>query len=173
MDLAAIAPLFWDYKDRTVVEGGAVLLFGKKRFEPADQESFAALMPIVTEKIKVACDPANVAEAIAFDASGKRFLGRLRCQEMMVHGETSVEQIRASMRLRRIVYRAHKNYAESLERSRAAAGDVTLLDSLKRRAERSAMKPVIHALPVPRAVNAAAAPRLRPDDIADSFLEEN
>ena len=57
------------------------------------------------EPFVVACDPANLGEAIALDLDG-RFLGRLRAQKLITRGPTSYEDIRASMRIRQIG-RAH------------------------------------------------------------------
>ncbi|MFL6313885.1 MAG: Mu transposase C-terminal domain-containing protein [Terriglobales bacterium] len=172
VDIRAIAPLFWNYQERTVREGGCIDLFNT-RYEPADGESAAGMMLRVTAKVRIACDPLNLGEAIAFDDAG-HFLGHLRSQQMLVHGATSEEDIKQSMRARRTYYRAVKQYQSTLERSREAAGDVTTLESLKRRAMQSALpKPNIYALPVPKAVGERAQPRMHVDDIADSFFEEN
>jgi transposase InsO family protein len=172
VDIRSIAPLFWNYQERTVREGGCVELYNT-RYEPADGESSAGMMLRVTGKVRIACDPLNLGEAIAFDEAGK-FLGHLRSQEMMVHGATSEEDIKASMRARRTYFRAVKTYQSTLERSRIAAGDVTVLESLQRRAANASVpKPNVYALPVPKAVGERAQPRMHADDIADSFLEEN
>jgi putative transposase len=170
VDIRAIAPLFWNYQKRTVREGGCIELYNT-RYEPADGESCAGMMLRVTAKVRIACDPLNLGEAIAFDDAGK-FLGHLRSQEMLVHGETSEEQMRASMRLRRVAFRAVKQYQSGLQQSRIAAGDVTVLESLKRRAAASSVQPNIHALSVPRAVNEGPQQRLHVDDIADRYEEE-
>jgi hypothetical protein len=172
VDIRAIAPLFWNYQKRTVREGGCIELYNT-RYEPADAESAAGMMLRVTTEVRIACDPLNLGEAVAFDDSGK-FLGHLHSQEMMVHGATSEEEIRSSMRARRGYFRAVKQYQSVLARSRAAAGDVTILEGIKRRAERAPIsQPNVYALSVPKAVNAPAQPRMHADDIADSFLEEN
>jgi len=172
VDVRAIAPLFWRYEQRTIHEGGCIELYNT-RYEPADGESTAAMMLRVTTKVRIACDPLNLGEAIAFDESGQ-FLGHLRSQEMMVHGETSLEQMKASMRLRRTAFRAVKQYQEGLDRLRTAAGDVTMLEGLRRRAAASTVsQPNVYALPVPKAVGERAQPRMHVDDIADSFLNED
>jgi putative transposase len=171
VDIRAIAPLFWNYQERTVREGGCIDLYNT-RYEPADGESAAGMMLRVTAKVKIACDPLNLGEAIAFDDAG-HFLGHLRSQQMLVHGATSEEDIKQSMRARRIYLSASKQYQHTLQRSREAAGDVTMLESLKRRAMQSAIpKPNVYALPVPKAVGERAQPRMHVDDIADSFFEE-
>jgi hypothetical protein len=171
VDIRAIAPLFWNYQERTVREGGCIDLYNT-RYEPADGESAAGMMLRVTAKVKIACDPLNLGEAIAFDDAG-HFLGHLRSQQMLVHGATSEEDIKQSMRARRIYLSASKQYQHALQRSREAAGDVTMLESLKRRAMQSAIpKPNVYALPVPKAVGERAQPRMHVDDIADSFFEE-
>jgi putative transposase len=171
VDIRSIAPLFWRYEQRTIREGGCIDLYNTS-YEPADGESTAAMMLRVTTKVRIACDPLNMGEAIAFDESGQ-FLGHLRSQEMMVHGETSLEQMKASMRSRRVAFRAVKQYQEGLDRLRTAAGDVTMIESLKRRAAKSTVpQPNVYALSVPKAVNGPAQPSMHADDIADSFLEE-
>jgi hypothetical protein len=171
VDVKAIAPLFWNYQQRVVREGGCVELYNT-RYEPADQASAAELMLRVTSSIFVACDPLNLGDAVAFDDQ-KRYLGHLVSQKMMVHGATSEEEIKASMRERRTYIRAVKQYQHTLDRSRRIAGDVTVLESLERRAAQSAVpKPNIYALPVPKAVNESAPARMHADDIADSFFNE-
>jgi putative transposase len=171
VDIRAIAPLFWNYQERTIREGGCIDLYNT-RYEPADGDSAAAMMLRVTSKVRIACDPLNLGEAIAFDDAGK-FLGHLRAQEMLVHGATSEEDIKASMRARRTYFRAVKQYKSTLERSRAAAGDVTTLESLKRRALSAGVpKPNVYALPLPKAVGEREQPRMHPDDIAESFLKD-
>jgi hypothetical protein len=177
VDIRAIAPLFWNYQQRTLREGGSIELYNT-RYEPADGESRAQLMLRIAgvndppTKVRVACDPLNLGEAIVFDEAGK-FLGHVRSQEMMVHGETSLEQMKASMRLRRVAFRTVKQYQEGLQRHRTAAGDVTILESLKRRAANTTVpQPNVYALSVPKAVGERALPRMHVDDIADSYQEE-
>lgn len=174
VELAKVEHLFWDCKERVVSEGGCVELFNA-RYEPADQDSFAALMLVAQseKKIRVFCDPLNVGVAIArsFD---NQLLGYLRAQELLVHGETSAAQIRESMRARHRVYGAVKQLLSAQQRARSAAGDVTELEALSRRAIANVgMEPNIHrALPVLKAVNGTPEPRLHVDDIVDRF-EEN
>jgi transposase InsO family protein len=171
VDIRAIAPLFWNYQERTVREGGCIDLYNT-RYEPADGDSAAGMMLRVTAKVRIACDPLNLGEAIAFDDAG-RFLGHLRSQQLLVHGATSEEDIKHSMRARRTFFRAAKQYQSTLERSREAAGDLTALESLKRRALSAGIpKPNVYALPVPKAVGERAQPSMHADDIADSFLLE-
>ena len=71
--------LFWDRQRRKVSEGGCVQLHGE-RYEPADPESLAKLFLEIERDVIVACDPANLGEAIALDLDG-RFLGRLTSPE--------------------------------------------------------------------------------------------
>jgi hypothetical protein len=73
--------LFWDRQRRKVSEGGCVQLYGE-RYEPADGESLAKLFLEIEQNVLVACDPANLGEAIALDLDG-RFLGRLRAQKLI------------------------------------------------------------------------------------------
>src|SRR5579864_75541 len=164
-----VAQLFWNREKRIVAEGGCVNLFNA-RYEPADPESYAALMLAVKTEVLVACDPLNVGEAIALTLDEK-YLGALRDQELLVHGETSAAQIRHSMRARHAALRAAKQYVAAIGRQRALAGDVTEIESLGRRAS-ARIAPNIHrALPVLKAVN-APEPRLHVDDIVDRILED-
>ena len=56
--------LFWDRQRRKVSEGGCVQLYGE-RYEPADGESLAKLFLEIERDVIVACDPANLGEAIS------------------------------------------------------------------------------------------------------------
>jgi putative transposase len=171
VNTADVAQLFWDRQKRTVREGGTVQLFNA-RYEPADTDSCAAMMLNVQREVIVACDPLNVGEAIALTLD-ERFLGVLRAQELLVHGATSRDQITASMRERRNVFKAIKTYTRALGESRISAGDLSELEVLSRRAAAGAgsrPKPIIHALPA--AVNAQPQRRLHVDDIVDSFMED-
>jgi putative transposase len=169
---ADMAQLFWDRQRRVVREGGTVQLFNA-RYEPADADSRAALMLNVKREVVIACDPLSVGEAIALTLDDT-FLGVLRAQELLVHGETPKEKITAELRERRNVFKAIKHYNGVLAQSRLAAGDLSEVEVLARRATaRNAPKPLIHALPMPVAVNAQPQRRMHADDIADSFLEEN
>jgi hypothetical protein len=115
--------LFWDRQRRKVSEGGCVQLYGE-RYEPADGESLAKLFLEIERDVLVACDPANLGEAIALDLDG-RFLGRLRAQKLITRGPTSYEDIRASMRIRRTARKAIADYVTGLSGIRARAGDRT------------------------------------------------
>jgi hypothetical protein len=169
---ADVAQLFWERDTRIICEGGAVRL-DKFRFVPGDPESFAALMLRVGEEIIVARDPRNLSEAIAMTNEREPvYLGHLRSQEMAIHGQTDRDVIRLRMRMETGVRTAIKQSNAALARMRAVSGDVTELEALRRRAAASSVQPNIHALSVPRVVNAPAQPRMRPDDIADSFLED-
>lgn len=171
---ADVAQLFWERDTRKVCEGGCVRL-DRWRFEPADQESFAQLMLIVGTDVIVARSPRNLSEAIALTNEREpKYLGHLRSQEMAVHGETDREVIRLRMRKEGRVRTAVKQLTAALARQRALAGDLTEREALQRRASASAVQPLIHALPVLKAVGAEMQqPRLHADDIADSYSEEN
>ena len=169
---ADVAQLFWDRQRRVVREGGTVQIFNA-RYEPADAESAAALTLSIQREVLVACDPNNLGEAIALTLDGKRFLGTLRAQELLVHGQTSVEEIRASMRKRSAAYRAVKNYTRRLEQARVAAGDLAEIEVLEQRAVASgAKRPRVYALPLPRAVGSAAPQRKFVNDIVDDLMRE-
>jgi putative transposase len=169
---ADVAQLFWERDKRKVCEGGCVRLFNT-RYEPADPESAAALTLSIRREVMVACDPLNVGEAVAFALDGK-FLGALRSQEMLVHGEISRDDISASMRQRRGVFNAIKRYTSELKRARDAAGDSSELEQLERRAIAAGeRRPNIYAMPAPKALAAAAdSSRKFVADIADGYFEE-
>jgi transposase InsO family protein len=125
--------LFWDRQRRKVSEGGCVQLYGE-RYEPADGESLAKLFLEIERDVLVACDPANLGEAIALDLDG-RFLGRLRAQKLITRGPISHEDIRASMRIRRTARKAIADYVTGLSGIRARAGDRSEISHLQDRAE--------------------------------------
>lgn len=143
--------LFWDRQRRKVSEGGCVQLHGE-RYEPADPESLAKLFLEIERDVIVACDPANLGEAIALDLDG-RFLGRLRAQKLITRGPVSHEDIRASMRIRRTARKAITDYVAGLSRIRASAGDRTEIAHLQDRAE----------MPEPR--NAPPPTSIKPQDL--------
>jgi hypothetical protein len=166
---ADVAQLFWERDTRIICEGGDVRL-DKFRFEPADQDSFAALMMRIGQEIIVARDPYNLSEAVAMTNEREpKYLGLMRSREMAVHGETNRDMIRLRMRKEGAVRTAVKQLLAAESRQRALAGDVTELDALKRRAAASSVQPTIHALSVPKAVGERAQPRMHVDDIVDSL----
>jgi transposase InsO family protein len=124
--------LFWDRQRRKVSEGGCVQLYGE-RYEPADGESLAKLFLEIERDVIVACDPANLGEAIALDLDG-RFLGRLRAQKLIARGPLSHEDIRASMRIRRTARKAISDYVQGLSRIRGRAGDYSEITHLQNQA---------------------------------------
>ncbi|HLJ89549.1 MAG TPA: helix-turn-helix domain-containing protein [Candidatus Angelobacter sp.] len=170
---ADVAELFWDRQRRTVGEGGCVRLFNAI-YEPADADSRAAMIFQIetgSGEVLIACDPLNVGKAIAYDLHGK-MLGWLTAQELLIHGETSQQQISQSMRLRRSMMREVKRYRAAIERSRTIAGDVTEIEALRQRAARKAKpEPHILALPAANAVNASPQ-RFHAAEIADQFISE-
>ena len=125
--------LFWDRQRRKVSEGGCVQLYGE-RYEPADAESLAKLFLEIERDVIVACDPANLGEAIALDLDG-RFLGRLRAQKLITRGPVSHEDIRTSMRIRRTARKAIADYVTGLSNIRTRAGDRSEISHLQDRAE--------------------------------------
>src|SRR5580692_421112 len=127
--------LFWDRQRRKVSEGGCVQLYGE-RYEPADGESLAKLFLEIERDVIVACDPANLGEAIALDLDG-RFLGRLRAQKLITRGPVSHEEIRASMRIRRTARKAIADCVTGLSNIRTRAGDRSETSHLQDRAEMS------------------------------------
>ena len=163
--------LFWDRQRRKVSEGGCVQLYNE-RYEPADPESFAKLFLEIERDIIVACDPANLGDAIALDLDG-RFLGRLRAQGLTARGPISRDEVKASMRLRRSARKAVLDYVRGLSGLRAEAGDLTELDHLHRRtrlAPRSPGQPDAQ-LPTTAAALSAAEPQYI-DDVVRELMDE-
>ena len=157
--------LFWDRQRRKVSEGGCVQLYGE-RYEPADGESLAKLFLEIERDVLVACDPANLGEAIALDLDG-RLLGRLRAQKLITRGPVSHEDIRASMRIRRTARKAIADYVTGLSGIRARAGDRTEISQLQDRAEMPREKQLPPTLIRPQDLETAA----RPDFINDIVRE--
>jgi hypothetical protein len=120
--------------------------------------------------VLVACDPANLGEAIALDLDG-RFLGRLRAQKLITRGPISHEDIRASMRIRRTARKAIADYVTGLSGIQARAGDRSEVSHLQNgdRAEmpREKQSPPQPALMRPQDLHTAA----RPDFIDDIVRE--
>jgi transposase InsO family protein len=167
-----VAQLFWERDTRKICEGGCVRL-DKFHFEPADRDSFAALMLRIGQEIIVARDPRNLSEAIALTNDREpKYLGHLRSQEMAVHGQTDRDMIRLRMRKEGGVRTAVKQLLAAEARQRQLAGDITEIEALKRRASERSVKPNIHALSIPKVVNAPAHQRMHIDEIADRFMEE-
>ena len=160
--------LFWDRQRRKVSEGGCVQLYGE-RYEPADGESLAKLFLEIERNVLVACDPANLGEAIALDLDG-RFLGRLRAQKLISRGPVSHEDIRASMRIRRTARKAIADYVTGLSDIRARAGDRTEIAHLQDRAEMSSEKYSPPTLIRPQDLQTAANPGFI-DDIVRELTE--
>ena len=157
--------LFWDRQRRKVSEGGCVQLYGE-RYEPADGESLATLFLEIERDVMVACDPANLGEAIALDLDG-RFLGRLRAQKLITRGPVSHEDIRASMRIRRTARKAIADYVTGLSAIRARAGDKTEIAHLQDRADMPEHQDPRPRLMLPQDLQTAAGP-----DFIDDIVRE-
>ena len=117
----------------------------------------------------MACDPANLGEAIALDLDG-RFLGRLRAQKLITRGPISYEDIRASMRIRRTARKAIDDYVTGLSVIRARAGDRSEISHLQDQAEMPSERqppPPPPTLIRPQDLHTAA----RPDFINDIVRE--
>ncbi len=157
--------LFWDRQRRKVSEGGCVQLYGE-RYEPADGESLAKLFLEIERDVMVACDPANLGDAIALDLDG-RFLGKLRAQKLITRGPVSHEDIRASMRIRRTARKAIADYVTGLSAIRARAGDKTEIAHLQDRADMPEQQSPRPRLMRPQDLQTAAGP-----DFIDDIVRE-
>jgi len=158
--------LFWDRQRRKVSEGGCVQLYGE-RYEPADGESLAKLFLEIERDVLVACDPANLGEAIALDLDG-RFLGRLRAQKLITRGPVSHEDIRTSMRIRRTARKAIADYVTGLSGIRARAGDRTEISHLQDRPEMPREKPA----PPSTLIRPQDLPTVARPDFIDDIVRE-
>src|ERR1019366_7892853 len=125
--------LFWDRQRRKVSEGGCVQLYGE-RYHPAHGGGMAKLFLEMGRDVLVACDPANLGEAIALALDG-RFLGRLRAEKLITRGPVSHEDMRASMRIRRTARKAIADYVTGFLRIKGRAGDRSEISHLQDRAE--------------------------------------
>ena len=157
--------LFWDRQRRKVSEGGCVQLYGE-RYEPADGESLAKLFLEIERDVMVACDPANLGDAIALDLDG-RFLGKLRAQKLITRGPVSHEDIRASMRIRRTARKAIADYVTGLSAIRSRAGDKTEIAHLQDRADMPEQQNPRPRLMRPQDLQTAAGP-----DFIDDIVRE-
>jgi transposase InsO family protein len=125
----ALNQLFWQRDKRRVMEGGCVQLFNQ-RYEPADANSAALLYMQIEKDIIVACDPANLGEALALDLDNYP-IGRLRCQKMIARGPVSREDVRAGMRMQRRARRVVKDYVDQL-----SGRHITELERMRRNSVR-------------------------------------
>lgn len=156
---------------RKVREGGCVEINGH-RYEPADAASTAALILEIEREVLIACDPANMGEAIALDLDG-HYLGTMQASKLMEHGPVSREEIRASMRQRRQVKRALKEYGGGLIARSYARGEKSDLELLRQRAGLESGAPRVQRMrALPPAAREAVA-RVGYDGIADKFYEED
>lgn len=112
----ALNQLFWDRQRRRVSEGGCVRIYNQ-RYEAADPQSRASLYSQIGRDILIACDPANLREAIALDLDGI-VIGRLKgtvdqpAPELTLEQEQQVKSIaireRKAMAPERILIQARK-----------------------------------------------------------------
>ncbi len=167
-DTAALDALFWDRQKRRVSEGGCVQIYNA-RYEPADNDSRVRLFMEIERDILVACDPANLGEALALDQDG-RLIGRLVAQKLMAQGPVSHEDIKVRMKLQRKLRRATKDAIAAI-----GYGIESELDVRRRRA---GIGPAVAAVAMPRqlpaAVGCSLAVRESPefiDDLGERFAE--
>jgi putative transposase len=156
-----------------VREGGCIQL-GGHRYEPADASSSAAMTLQIEQRVLIACDPANMGEAVAMDLDG-HFLGTLQASKLMEHGPVSRDEIRASMRQRRLAKRAMKDYVGGLVARSYARGEQSEIELLRDRAGLAAQPQRVQRtrlLAAASAIPSVAAAPVGYDDVADRFFEE-
>lgn len=172
-DPRALDVLLRRRETRKVLEGGCIELNGH-RYEPADAGSAASMTLEIERTVIVACDPANMGEAVAMDLDG-HYLATLHAMRLMDHGPVSRDEVRASMRQRRMVKRAMKDYVSGLIASSYARGESSDLEQLRDRAGIVPMQRVqrARALPVSSAVPAVAAAPPGYDAMVEHFLDED
>ena len=165
-DMMALGPLFWECQTRTVQRGGYIELY-REKYEGIDGQTMGSLFAAIDQKVHVACDPNNLAEALVYDLDGQ-CLGTIRAHALVEHGPNSREEIKASLRNRRLMLSVMKRYI-----AYRAQGVPTELDSLRRRAG----FPIIEAelpSPAPKRLSAAASADSRPkyvEDVVDELMK--
>jgi hypothetical protein len=171
-DPRALDVLLRRRETRKVLEGGCIEINGQ-RYEPADAASSAAMTLDIERRVLIACDPANMGEAIALDLDG-HYLATLQASKLMEHGPVSRDEIRASMRQRSLVKRAMKEYVGGLIARSYGRGEESELDLLRSNAGVVPMQRVqrARALPITTEITRIAAAPIGYDHVADSFFQE-
>lgn len=108
----ALYELLWDRQHRRVMEGGSIQIYNQ-RYEGSDAASDAAMLALIGRDVAIACDPLNLGEAIAVNEHGD-VIARLQAQKLVEHGPVSHDDIRASMRKRRVLKRAIRDYVDGI-----------------------------------------------------------
>jgi putative transposase len=137
VDRRVLAQLFYERDKRVVKQGGCVEL-NNMRYEPSDDESFAALSAKWKRDVLIARDAWNLGVAAAFDIESGEFLGDLRIQkpvEQTPHGRLSVDGIRATARRKSALYRSAALYLASIDAMAEQNGWKSAFDSLLERAD--------------------------------------
>jgi transposase InsO family protein len=104
-DMAELQPLFWDRRELTVTN--CAVQIWKHPYRPAldDEEGIRRMYGVNGTRVQVACNPDDVAFALAYDAETGKFLAHLVAQELVERGPQSQEQIQAVMRIGRRLQR--------------------------------------------------------------------
>lgn len=161
-------------REKRRVRNGGCIFINSHRYEPVDPASQAAMLLEIEHDVIVACDPANMGEAVACDLDG-HYLATLQASKLMEHGPVSRDEVRSSMRQRRLVRRAIKGYVENLIAASYERGEQSELEILREGAGLAA-KPMRvqrrRALPAVTLPKVASAP-IGYDRVADSFFEED
>ncbi len=158
---------------RVVREGGCIELDGH-RYEPVLNDSLRNMTLEIEKRVLIACDPANMGEAIAMDLEGN-YLATLQASKLMEHGPVSRDEIRASMRQRSRVRRAMKDYIGGLIARSESRGELSEIEILRERAGLAARPMRVQrtrALPAVAIPSVAAAP-VGYDDMVKHFYEED
>jgi hypothetical protein len=158
--------LFWERDRRRVGEGGCVKIYNQ-RYEPDGPESKANLYLQIERDVLIACDPANLGEAIAMNIDGC-VIGRLKAEKLLEWGAVSREEYVASLRERRRVTRTVKEYIAGLSR-----GVETELEALRRRSG-VIQAPAAEAKRLPVTMTSSALNAVRPEfpeAMAERFFE--
>jgi putative transposase len=173
-DIRALDELLRRRERRRVREGGCIFIHNH-RYEPSDAASNAAMFHEIEHDVIVACDPANMGEAIACDLDG-RYLATLQASKLLAHGPVSRDEVRASLRKRHLVRRALTDHVQNLIAASYARGERSELEHLRERAGldgpiRVQRRRGVRAMQLP-AVAAAPAAQVGYDHVADRFFEE-
>lgn len=164
--------VFRKSEKRRVGKGGTVEI-AKRRYEPADPRTEAALFPFMGYDVMIAFDPQNLDEAIVTDLDC-RPLGIVRASKLMTHGPASKEEV-AQLERRRATIRK--------EMTRAIGGLVAITEARGQKGPLDIMREEAGIQPRPRvqrrralpavAVPTVAAPKMGYDHVAEEFFKED
>ena len=106
IDIVQIAELFWERQDRVV--SNATVQLSNMTYCGADETSARAMYLANGSKVRVAFDPENAGQAVAYELTDGKPLARLQCQQLVARGPESAEAIANMTTWRNRLRRASK-----------------------------------------------------------------